>query len=872
MILRFSYKVLWLLPATVFILLRFASETYAQSLPAPAQARALAQIRALETLKARRTPLEHKIDSQLLFALALRRTAAFRKALPQFQARVPLDKNNHVLVEIRGGNQSTLNARLKANGAQIGRAFSGQGEKMLRARLLLEKIEVIAAAPDVRFIGLPLPPRTRSSQMRSSQMRLAQMRSTLSVSGPQPRLTPTATPPAATPTPATGAVVTEGDVTHEANVVRQRFRITGKNVKIGVLSDSVDYLEESQEAGELGEVTVLPGQSGLGVGNTGEGTAMLEIIHDLVPDAQLFFATAYSGKEQFAKNIRDLRRAGCDIIVDDVFYLDESPFEYGPVARAIRDVTQAGALYFSAAGNNGNKNDGTSGTWEGNFRPVERIKTGTPHNWGRGSLNPLSSSSRGQTVTLQWADRGGASRNDYDLYLIDFSGQIIGASNNSQTGTQDPFESFFSGNTQQSFVMATLFRGQARFLRLVSYEGRLGQNTPGSVADHNGIPECVSIAAVDASTSYPAPFRGGSANPVEPFSSDGPRRLFFDYNGASLNGTTGLAPGGKNIPKPDLSAADGVSTSVPFFRTFFGTSAAAPHAAALAGLLKSYNPGLSNTQIRRALSASASDIEAPGFDRDSGYGIINAPRAIAILSSEDSKPPLISITTPSLDGRLSTLERIRGTVSDTGGSGLDRVELFLVRERDGRYWSGRNWSENQIALQTRLSGSAFALENDLPAGLNLQYGDYDIFATAIDRAGNRNTAHTSFHVSDLQAPEVTVTRARTGSNGVLDSLEGTLVDEVEGSGPNLVVAFLRRVSDGHYWSGREWVRSPVELSTELKGQDHSVTWILYRTLPDIAPALGSDVYRITIVGFDKGGNRDTTTYNFVARAAPTATR
>ena len=74
-----------------------------------------------------------------------------------------------------------------------------------------------------------------------------------------------------------------------------------------------------------------------------------------------------------------MRAAGCDIIVDDVFYFAESPFQDGQatgiisptnggiVTQAVNDVTAAGALYFSSAGNSGNKNDGTSGVWEGNF-------------------------------------------------------------------------------------------------------------------------------------------------------------------------------------------------------------------------------------------------------------------------------------------------------------------------------------------------------------------------------------------------------------------------------------------------------------------------------------------------------------------------
>src|SRR5262249_44067916 len=84
--------------------------------------------------------------------------------------------------------------------------------------------------------------------------------------------------------------------------------------------------------------------------------------------------------------------------------------------------------------------------------------------------------------------------------------------------------------------------------------------------------------------------------------------------------------GGLLRQKPDITAADGVSvTGVGGFGSpFFGTSAAAPHAAAIAGLLKSANPSFTPAQIRTALTSSAIDIEAAGVDRDSGAGIIDA--------------------------------------------------------------------------------------------------------------------------------------------------------------------------------------------------------------------------------------------------------
>ena len=57
------------------------------------------------------------------------------------------------------------------------------------------------------------------------------------------------------------------------------FGVDGTGVRLCALSDSVDYLALLQAAGDLPAVTVLPGQSGNP--GTSEGTAMLEILHDL---------------------------------------------------------------------------------------------------------------------------------------------------------------------------------------------------------------------------------------------------------------------------------------------------------------------------------------------------------------------------------------------------------------------------------------------------------------------------------------------------------------------------------------------------------------------------------------------------------------
>src|SRR6185295_14502371 len=121
-------------------------------------------------------------------------------------------------------------------------------------------------------------------------------------------------------------------------------------------------------------------------------------------------------------------------------------------------------------------------------------------------------------------------------------------------------------------------------------------------------------------------------------SSDGYRRVFFDAAGNPYKPGKFLFKnnGGQLRKKPDLTGADGVSTTLPGFsglNPFFGTSAAAPHAAAIAGLLKSANPRARPRKLRTSLVNGALDIEAMGFDRDSGAGIVNAFNSLTLLGA-----------------------------------------------------------------------------------------------------------------------------------------------------------------------------------------------------------------------------------------------
>jgi len=564
---------------------------------------ALQQIGALLDEKASRTPAQLKLDSQLLYAVKRSRNEVIAPGVDHLRVGVAVDGTGTVEVDIAAAVSPELLDFIRQAGGTV--LNSHARFNAIRARIPLAFVETLAGRSDVRFIR----------------------------EGARPEYD-------------AGSVSTEGDATHGADVARATFGVNGSGVKVGVLSDSVDWMSNSQATGDLPpNVTVLPGQGGFG---SGEGTAMLEIIHDIAPGAQLFFATAGGGEANFAQNILNLRAVGCDIIVDDVRYFTEPPLQDGIVGQAVNSVTADGAIYFASAGNAGNKLKGTSGTWEGDF--VDGGDVGAPvngrggriHSFGATTYNTLTRFSSQGFIGLWWADALGTSTNDYDLFLLDSSGNnVIASSTTTQNGTQDAMELLFGGDTGERIVVVKV-SGDARFLHIDTGRGRLEINTDGFARGHSMAAEAYATAAVDVAPSYPNLFN--LRNTVEDFSSDGPRRIFFEPDGTPVTPGNYLSSGGKVRQTPVLAAADGVTTTVPGFAPFFGTSAAAPHAAAIAALVKSLNPNLTPAQMRTVLTSSCLDIELAGVDNVSGYGILMAPLALQNTPPPVPLPNLVLVT------------------------------------------------------------------------------------------------------------------------------------------------------------------------------------------------------------------------------------
>jgi hypothetical protein len=79
-------------------------------------------------------------------------------------------------------------------------------------------------------------------------------------------------------------VTTQGDSILKANLARVDHGIDGTGVRVGVISGGDAGLSTSQASGDLPAVN----QSCDSVSNSNaEGTAMMEIVHDIAPGAQL---------------------------------------------------------------------------------------------------------------------------------------------------------------------------------------------------------------------------------------------------------------------------------------------------------------------------------------------------------------------------------------------------------------------------------------------------------------------------------------------------------------------------------------------------------------------------------------------------------
>ena len=432
-----------------------------------------------------------------------------------------------------------------------------------------------------------------------------------------------------------GSVGTQGDAIVRAHLRRQEFGATGAGVLVGVISDGLNGLSASISSGDLpvagitmpaapltgGGISLdspLPGgtvftstpvgRPDLTAGS--EGRAILEIIHDISPGAQLFFAPGLTSSLGFRRAVKWLVAQGVMVIADDIVFLNVGSYDgTSVVSQEAAAAVASGTSYFTAVGNDAQRHyRGLFTDTDGDTFHEFDVSLGLPmvDNGGE-TLNVTVQPGETIRIFLQWDDPFGASANDYDLCVHDpadlpSSPSPVPCSMNPQTGSQNPTELLAitrSAPTPGTLGVRINKVGMAapRVFDLFIIGGVMNEfvvpegSVPNKSDAGGGV---ISVGAVDWLTPHA----------VEFFSSRGPTR--------------------DGRLKPEIVAPDGVSTSVPGLSPFFGTSAAAPHAAGVAALLLSQNPGLTPSQLADQLMGTATDLGPPGPDTLAGFGRVDA--------------------------------------------------------------------------------------------------------------------------------------------------------------------------------------------------------------------------------------------------------
>ena len=464
--------------------------------------------------------------------------------------------------------------------------------------------------------------------------------------------------PAYKPLTNIGATTSQADVSMQADVARSMFGVDGTGVTVGVLSDTYDHGPGSAVVdmltgdlpgplnpfGHTTPVNVLSDP----LSGTNEGRAMLQLVHDVAPGADLAFHTASNGQADFANGILALQGvAGADVIVDDVIYFAEPMFQDGIIAQAINTVVANGATYFSSAGNNART------SWEGTFRPSGTFLSGRQlHDFDPGpGVDTFQSITVpfGETVyfSFQWdspffsVSGGSGSPNDLDFFVLDSTGTSILASATTNNLGGDAVEvvgfTNFSGGSSLNVAIGLAGGTAPNLMKWVGFGDPVVNEYATNSATAYGHSNAAGAVSVGAADYRRTPAFGVDPAQLEPFSSAGGIPILYDTSGTPIYVLR---------DKPQIVAPDGTNTT--FFGNdvdgdgypnFFGTSAAAPNAAAVAALMRQLAPAATPSEIYNALASSAIDMDDPatpgfdvGFDSGTGHGLIQAVNALTLVA------------------------------------------------------------------------------------------------------------------------------------------------------------------------------------------------------------------------------------------------
>ena len=555
---------------------------------------------------------------------------------------------------------------------------------------------------------------------------------------------------------------------------------------------------------------------GIYAGDSVHGTACAEIVHDMAPEAELYLFKI--------GDLVDLEKAKDRCIQSDVGIISYSSSGFstgfgdgrGLVCDIVNDAADNGILWVNAAGNEANRH--YSGFW------TDTDSDGWHNFEGESELIPIEAEEGDEIiVVLTWDDWPTSSQNyDLSIWKNDTNGDLqkVAESTDIQSRIYPnyPTERIeYIAQESGQFLIAILKDGDSRPVRFKIGSSNHDFEKYAVTANSIGIP-----ADARGSMSVGAIYhRNWSYGQVEEYSSRGPT-------------TDGRI-------KPDLVAPTGVSTASYAPDSFFGTSAATPHVAGAAALIKSANPSYSRTQLWDALISATVDIGIRGKDNDSGYGKLVLP----ILQVAPS--PLITSVSPNRV-RYGQVVTIRGS-NFGAGRGEGRVVFYGGLEpRSSQYLS---WNNTLIRVR-------------VPTGART--GDLQV-VTASGSAATRLTV-TSPWVSSISPSSVranafvTVSGSNFGASRGSSSVRiGSTVISSYSSWSNSTIRF--RIP-ANARSGNLTVRTPEGTSNALSLE------VTSPYLSRVSPVRVKPGDRLTLTGGQFGSRRGTGYVLFTRNVRPSS--
>ncbi len=517
--------------------------------------------------------------------------------------------------------------------------------------------------------------------------------------------------------PQIGDATSPGDVAMGAGIARHGFGLDGTGITVGIQSDSFDCLGEAAAGVASGD---LP--AAIRVLRDGpcpasdEARALAEIVHGTAPGAAIAVHSAFGGQPRFAQGIADLAEAGAQVITDAVIYLTEPMFQDGIPAQAVEQAKALGVSYFSAAGNQARR------SYESAFRPSGQtfdigVGPAEAHDFdpdpGVDTCQRISvPAGRRLILDLQWdqpfysVSGPPGAQSDLDILLTDENCSTVVAAAAGPNVGADPVEVLAFDNPGPStgfgVIVLRAYGPDPGLLKTVLFGSGPGSpikidefdTRSGTAFGHSNSRGGLGVGAAF----YAKTREFASIRPlVRDFSSAGGVPILFD-------------PAGNRLPVPELRRQPGImaghGTDSTFFGksgatdggfpSFFGTSAAAAHAAGVAALMKDRVPTLTPDGIYAALQETALDMDDPGtpgfdagFDFATGHGLIQAidavssdprlaaPQGIIVIPTADLGLTMKADPNPAfVDGRITYTI----TVTNHGPSNTGGVEIhhFIV--------------------------------------------------------------------------------------------------------------------------------------------------------------------------------------------------